>query len=82
MKLLQVQRTDNNRSEPAEIRSFENGVMTLMVKDYETAKMSLVNMTNIGGEDWKSADGKYTCKFAKDGFTSAGEVLVRVPKKA
>jgi hypothetical protein len=79
MKTLTV--LHNGQQLPAEIRSYENGEMTVLVKDFETAKLDSVKLANTDGDNWASEDGQFTAVFPKDEFVSGGTVLVRVPKK-
>jgi hypothetical protein len=55
--------------------------MTILVKEYETAKLVMVEMRSNGANSWASSDGKYTTTLAKDEFEDGGEILVRIPKK-
>jgi hypothetical protein len=55
--------------------------MTILVKEYETSKLAIVEMSSTGTDSWASADGKYTTTLAKDEFEDGGEILVRIPKK-
>jgi hypothetical protein len=55
--------------------------MTILVKEYETAKLVMVEMRSNGANSWASSDGKYTTILAKDEFEDGGEILVRIPKK-
>ena len=80
MKTIKV-KNQSNQQLPAEVRSYKNGVMTILVKEYETAKLVMVEMRSNGANSWASSDGKYTTILAKDEFEDGGEILVRIPKK-
>lgn len=79
MKTLTV--LHNDQQLPAEIRSYENGEMTVLVKSFETAKLDSVKLVNMDGDNWASADGLFKAVFPKDQFVTGETVLVRVPKK-
>jgi len=81
MKTLNVLEISTGLNHPAEIRSYDNGEMTVLVKDFETARMDTVKLKNIAGDNWTSDDSKYTASYPKDAFTTATETLVRVSKK-
>ena len=80
MKTINL-KNQNNQTLPAEIRSYENGVMVVLVKEFESAKLLMIEMTNTGGDNWSSSDGEYTGTYSSKEFTAGGTVLVKVPKK-
>lgn len=80
MKTINL-KNQSNQTLPAEIRSYENGVMVVLVKEFETAKLASVELICGGGDEWTSKDGKYTATYPGQEFTTGGTVLVRVPKK-
>jgi hypothetical protein len=80
MKTINL-KNQNNQTLPAEIRSYENGVMVVLVKDFKTAKLVMTELTNVGGDTWSSAGGEYTGTYPGQEFVTGGTVLVRVPKK-
>ena len=80
MKTINL-KNQNNQTLPAEIRSYENGVMIVLVKEFKSAKLIMIEMTNTGGDNWSSAGGEYTGTYPSQEFTTGGTILVRVPKK-
>lgn len=80
MKTINL-KNQNNQSLPAEIRSYENGVLVVLVKQFETSKLLMIEMTNTYADVWTSRNGEYTGVYPASEFTSGGTTLVRVPKK-
>lgn len=80
MKTINL-KNQNNQTLPAEIRSYENGVMVVLVKEFETARLAMIELRNTGGDTWSSSGGEYTGTYPAQEFTTGGTVLVRVPKK-
>ena len=81
MKTLKLLQTSNQLQVPAEIRSYDKNTMVVLVKDFLTAKVSVVELVSKDANNWESKDGAYTCNYSKDEFETGEEILVRVPKK-
>ena len=71
----------NNQTLPAEIRSYDNGVLVVLVKEFDSAKLLMIEMTNTSGDNWTSKDGEYTGTYPSQEFVTGGTVLIKVPKK-
>lgn len=80
MKTIQITKTDTNQKIPAEIRSLSGDEMIVLIKDFDTSKLSLQKIYKIDDETWESKDGLYTATITEEDL-GGGEVLVRVPKK-
>lgn len=80
MKIVKV-KNKNSQQLPAEIRSYGDGKMVVLVKSFETAKLTAIEMLSEDGVSWASVDGEYSCQYDGENFTKAPDVLVRVPKK-
>jgi hypothetical protein len=80
MKTIKV-KNQSNQSLPAEIRSYSNGVMVVLIKEFETAKLLMVELRSTSGDNWASSNGEYTATISKAEFEDGGEILVRIPKK-
>lgn len=80
MKTIQVTKTDTGQKVPAEIRSLSGDEMVVLLKDFDTSKLSLQKIYKIDDETWESKDGLYVATATEEDL-GGGEVLVRVPKK-
>lgn len=80
MKTIQVTKTDTGQKVPAEIRSLSGDEMVVLLKDFDTSKLSLQKIYKIDDETWESKDGLYVATVTEEDL-GGGEVLVRVPKK-
>jgi hypothetical protein len=80
MKTIQVTKTDTIQKIPAEIRSLSGDEMVVLLKDFDTSKLSLQKIYKIDDETWESKDGLYVATITEEDL-GGGEVLVRVPKK-
>ena len=67
----------SNQLHPAEVRSLTTESMLVIIKDFDSAEMSAVELTK-DGDNWISTDGEYTCDSF--GVDTVPDVLIRVPK--
>lgn len=82
MKIVKVKNTDTNIEVPAEIRVYTSKKVSVLIKDFETSKLIMKDMTSRDGVNWVTSDGLFTCNIPKDMFEQdAGEVLVKISKK-
>jgi ribosomal protein L11 len=82
MKIVKVKNTDTNIEVPAEIRVYTSKKVSVLIKDFETSKLIMKDMTSRDGVNWATSDGLFTCNIPEDMFAKdAGEVLVKISKK-
>ena len=79
MKTVLVTKTDTNEKSPAEVRSLSGDEMIVLIKEFESSKLSLQKIYKVDDTTWTSKDGLYTATITVEEL-GGGEVLVRVPK--
>lgn len=80
MITVKVKKTNTGNETPAEVRSITDGILTILIKDFETATLTARQFTKSSGTTWVSEGSEYSCEITDDMF-NGGEILVRVPKK-
>jgi len=80
MITLKVKKTNTGNETPAEVRSITDGILTVLIKDFETASLVTKQFTKSSENLWTTNGGEYSCEITDDMF-NGGEILVRVPKK-
>jgi len=78
MNTVKILKSDTKEVIPAEVRSIQGDNMTVLMKNFHTAKMDLITLVKTGENEW--TNGTYSCQFSADEMT-ATDKLVRVPKK-
>lgn len=78
MKTVKLLKNDTNQSIPAEVRKIENGSMVVLLKDFDSSKLQMIELTKSDDDTW--TNGVYSCTFTSEDM-GGGEKLVRVPKK-
>jgi hypothetical protein len=77
---LKVKKINSGNEIPAEVRSITDGLLTVLIKDFETATLFAKQFQKSEGTTWISEGGEYSCEITDEMF-NGGEILVRVPKK-
>jgi len=80
MITVKVKKTNTGNETPAEVRSITDGILTVLVKDFETATLVAKQFTKSSGNLWTTNGGEYSLELTQE-MIGGGEILVRVPKK-
>jgi hypothetical protein len=80
MITVKVKKNNTGNQTPAEVRSITDGILTILIKDFETATLIPKQFTKSSGTTWVSQGDEYSCEITDEMF-NGGEILVRVPKK-
>jgi hypothetical protein len=80
MITVKVKKTNTGNETPAEVRSITDGILTVLIKDFETATLVAKQFTKNTGDLWTTADEEYSLELSQEDL-GGGEILVKVPKK-